>query len=322
MSRLAVVGGRGWLGKAIVEAAHERGLDVIALARTPAPGVRAVDLTDPCATGAALAGCTAVVNAAGALPCGGGPGRAPTPDADLVRANVDLPERLADLAAASGWRLVHVGSAAEYGPEPGAATGGSPPGGPVSEDLVSEDRVPAPTTPYGRSKLAGTEAVLGWRAVGAPALVARVFNLVDGDLPPTNPVHGLVAQVLTARDGAVPAEVAVGDPTTVRDLAIRGWVADALVALAVRPELPSAGVVNVCTGVGTSFGDLAAALGRRAGLAMTVRDRGWPRGGRVVGDPRRLRALVPLAPLPSADDLATALVPSSHRALETAGDRP
>jgi nucleoside-diphosphate-sugar epimerase len=305
--RLAVVGGRGWLGSAIVDAARQRGLDVLALSRTPTPGACAVDPTDTRALAAALSGCAAVVNAAGALPGRGGT------DADLVRANVELPARVAALAAASGRRLVHVGSASEYGPV--ADLGG--------EGRVAEDRVPAPITSYGRTKLAGTEAVLAQWAAGAPALVARVFNVVDGDLPPANPVHDLVAQVLAglpARGGRA-HEVAVGDPTTVRDIALRPWVADAVVALAVRPELPPAGVVNVCTGAGTSFGELAVALGRRVGLAVTVRDRGWPRGGRVVGDPRRLRALVPPAPTPSADDLATALVPPSRRSLQTAGDR-
>src|SRR5918993_888475 len=224
MPRLAVVGGRGWLGTAIVDAARQRGLDVIALARTPTPGARAVDLTNTRALAAALTGCTAVVNAAGALP-----GRGDT-DADLVGANVELPERLAVLAAAHGHRLVHVGSAAEYGPSPGP-----------TDALVDEEREPAPVSPYGRTKLAGTEAVLAQRAAGAHALVA----------------------------------------------------------LAVRPEVPPTGVVNVCSGAGTSFGELAVALGRRVGLAITVRDRGWPRGGRVVGDPRRLPPLVPLAPIPS-----------------------
>src|ERR671913_1562665 len=178
MPRLAVVGGRGWLGTAIVDAARQRGLDVIALARTPTPGARAVDPTNTRALAAALTGCTAVVNAAGALP-----GRGDT-DADLVGANVELPERLAVLAAAHGHRLVHVGSAAEYGPSPGP-----------TDALVDEEREPAPVSPYGRTKLAGTEAVLAQRAAGAPALVARVFNLVDGDLPATNPVHDLVTQV-------------------------------------------------------------------------------------------------------------------------------
>ena len=156
-TRLAVIGGRGWLGEAIAATARERGADVVVLARTDAPGARAVDFSDTAALARALAGCDVVVNAAGRT--GGDP-------VSMRAANQALPDRLGALAVAGGWRLVHLGSAAEYGPPtPGAV-------------LVPEGYPTTPGTPYGRTKLAGTEAVLRWQERGARAVVARVFNVV------------------------------------------------------------------------------------------------------------------------------------------------
>lgn len=312
MVRLAVVGGRGWVGRAVADAARRTGSSVVIVARPAGPGaglapsspapsspgpanpspidLALADPTDLRSLAAATAGCDVVVNAAG---CVAGT------DRDLAEANVDLPDRLGRLAAAEGWRLVHLGSAAEYG------TGAAGP------HLVGEDHPCAPTSPYGRTKLAGTEAVTGWRASGARAVVARVFNVVDTVLPAANPIADIVRQVRTAVAGGEPGVVALGDPTTERDLSGRAWVAGAVVALALLPpDQPGRrdhAVVNVCSGRATAFGELARAVAWRAGAHVAVEDLGWSRGGRIVGDPGRLRTLVPALPTETGDELVTTL---------------
>lgn len=278
--RVAIVGGRGWLGREIVEVARSRGLDVTVVARRPEAGAVAVDPTDLRSLADVLRDHDVVVNAAGRR----------TGPPELARvANALLPGRLGRLAAEAGWRLVHVGSAAEYG-----RRGARP-------DTIAEDQPCEPVTTYARSKLAGTEAVAAWRDRGADAVVARVFNLVRHDAPADNPVHGLVRQARAL----VPAgggEMAVGDPTTVRDFSTPQWVAEAIVGLATGPAAPA--VVNVCSGRPTSFGELARALAETLDLKASVRDLGWPRGGRIVGDPARLRSLVPLPEPAGVDVLA------------------
>jgi NDP-hexose 4-ketoreductase len=281
--RMAVLGGRGWLGREITSVARARGDDVIVVSRVSRPGVVAVDLANARSLAEALRAneIDVVVNAAG---------RRLGPPALVHAANAALPDRLGELAAEAGWRLVHIGSAAEYGLSAG---------GPVP---IAEDRPCEPVTTYARSKLAGTEAVATWRARGAEAVVARVFNVVGPDLPPDNPIHGLARQ---AR-GLVPGgegEISVGDPTTTRDISTRRWVAEAVVDLA-RGDSVGPPIVNVCSGRPTSFGDIAWALARALDLKVRVRDLGWPRGGEIVGDPALLRSLVDVADPPSIDDLA------------------
>jgi nucleoside-diphosphate-sugar epimerase len=287
---MAVIGGRGWLGRAIVAAARRRHMTVTVVSRRPGPGTVAADPADTASLAAVLCRSDVVVNAAGYR--GGDAGVAAV-------ANSELPDKLGWLAAKAGWRLVHLGSAAEYGP---SAAG---------PQLVTEEHGCLPTSVYGMSKLAGTRAALRWRARGAGVVVARVFNVVDHDLPPENPFHGIAVQVRQAARGAGTGEVGIGDPTTTRDVGRRTTLASAIVALAAAgpaTTAPQHPVVNICTGRPTSFADLTEALARQLDVHVTVRDLGWPRGGRIVGDPALLRALVPLPPPDRLSDLARSIL--------------
>jgi NDP-hexose 4-ketoreductase len=318
---LAVVGGRGWLGRAIVAEARRRHMTVTVVARTPGPGAVAVDPGDTSSLATALGRSDVVVNAAGSYRLD---------DAKAATAaNYEVPDQLGWLAARSPWRLVHLGSAAEYGP------------GSAGPEAITEDHPCRPRSIYGTTKLAGALAVMRWREQGARAVVARVFNVVDTDLPPENPFHGIAAQVLQVQRGqvgpmsppasssaspsssasssagsaAAPApppclpigEVGIGDPATTRDVSRRATVAAAVVALAeTTAELPP--VVNVCSGRPTGFGDLAMAMARELEVRVTVRDLGWPRGGRIVGDPARLRSLIGFPYVDRLPDLARSIL--------------
>jgi nucleoside-diphosphate-sugar epimerase len=296
---MAVVGGRGWLGRAIVAAARRRHVTVTVVSRRPGPGTVAAEPGDTASLAAALGRSDVVVNAAGYRGS----------DAGVAAvANGELPDRLGWLAAKSGWRLVHLGSAAEYGP------------GAAGPEPIAEDHDCRPTSVYGTSKLAGTRAALRWRARGAGVVVARVFNVVDDDLPAENPFHGIAVQVRQAVRGDGTGDVGIGDPTTTRDVGRRTSLAAAIVELALAGDGPGAAgaaavraapphqIVNVCTGRPTSFGDLAEAMARHLGVRVNVRDLGWPRGGRIVGDLTLLRSLVALPPPDRLPDLARSIL--------------
>ncbi len=89
---------------------------------------------------------------------------------DLTRHNTVAVATVCEALRRSGCgaRLVQVGCASEYGPsQPGSST--------------AEDAVPRPGGPYGVSKLAATELVLG---SGLDAVVLRVFSPVGPGTPP------------------------------------------------------------------------------------------------------------------------------------------
>jgi nucleoside-diphosphate-sugar epimerase len=149
--------------------------------------------------------------------------------------------------AAPGARLVHVGSAAEYG----RVAVGTP---------VDESAVPDPVGPYGVTKLAGT-ALIG--AAALDAVVLRVFNPIGPGTPVTS-VPGRLAAGLRG-DG----EVRVGLLDGHRDFVDVRDVATAVAAAALAPG-PLPPVLNVGSGQATAVREVADELVRLAGGARPI----------------------------------------------------
>ncbi len=162
----------------------------------------------------------------------------------LVAGNVVAVSTLvrAVAAAAPAARLVHLGSAAEYGRVPAGVA-------------VAESVPAAPLGTYGVTKLAGT-ALVG--AAGLDAVVLRVFNPI-GPGAPAGSLPGRLAAELRRGDG----EVRVGSLAAHRDFVDVRDVAGAIVAAALAPgRLPP--VVNIGSGRATPLREVADGL---AGLA-------------------------------------------------------
>lgn len=232
--RLLILGASGFLGGHVWRQATLAGADVVTAGRAPLPGSPAhhrLDLAggdpDPVAEVIASVAPDAVANCAGAT---AGP-----PDA-LAAANITGPATLIRAMQLAGTRarLVHLGSAAEYG-------GAEPP------DPIDESAPPRPGAMYGVTKLAGTRLVELGRAAGLDAVALRVFNPVgagapDGSLP------GRVA-VQLHRALATGDDVRLGPLDAVRDFVDARDVAAAVLAAAAAPALPHA-VINVGSGTG------------------------------------------------------------------------
>jgi len=136
------------------------------------------------------------------------------------------------LSARSRARLVHLGSAAEYG--------AGPPGVPATEQTV-----PRPIALYGATKLAGTHLVELAVAAGLDAAVLRVFNPVGPGAPAGSLPGRLAAQLRQAlRDGG---DIHLGPTDAARDFIDVRDVADAIVAAATVPALRHH-VLNIGTG--------------------------------------------------------------------------
>lgn len=175
-------------------------------------------------------------------------------DATLAQAlNEVLPARLAaacQALPASPWpglRLVHAGSALEYG-----TTGG----------VLHEDSPAQPTTVYGQTKLAGTHAVTrASQRSGLKAVTARLFTVIGpgehaGRLFPT-----LVAA--SRRDG--PVALSAGHQR--RDFAFAGDVAEALLRLAATTCARPGEVVNVASGAMFAVREFALVAAALLGMA-------------------------------------------------------
>jgi len=252
--RLLVIGASGFLGRHVCRRAEAAGAVVVTAGRAGRPGAPAyhqIDLAaaDPARVAEVITSAApdAVANCAGATTGG--------PDT-LAPVNVTGTYALVAgmLLVGTRARLLHLGSAAEYGlSEPGTA--------------VDEATPPRPVAPYGVTKLAGTRLVELGRAAGLDAVVLRVFNPVGSGAPGTGLPGRLAAELSRAlADGG---DVRLGDLDAVRDFVDARDVAAAVLAAAVAPQLPHP-VLNIGSGIGVPVATLVKELVAISGYEGTV----------------------------------------------------
>ncbi len=244
--KVLVTGATGFVGSHLAEALRRRGDEVRALARSASKavgltslGVEVVpgDLHDRAALDLAVRGRDVIYHVAGLV--------AARSEADFMATNRDGTKRLVDAASgAEVPRLVLVSSMAAAGPT-------------IKGRPLRGDEAPRPVTAYGRSKLAGEQAVtsskLAWTIVRPPIVygprdqeVLKVFRLARLGIAP---VLGDGSQELSAVYGPDLAEALIAAGTSVA--AVGGTY------YACHPE--------VFTGIG-----MARAVGRAMGRSPAV----------------------------------------------------
>ncbi len=254
--RLLIIGAGGFLGGHIRRRARAAGLDVVTASRSALPDSPRHQLADlaadgPAAIAALLAAAApdAVVNCAGATS---------GPPAALVAANIDGTYALVTaMLRGTAARLVHLGSAAEYG--------AAEPGVPVTEQAAAR-----PTGMYGVTKLAGTRLVGTAAAAGLDAVALRVFNPVGPGAPVASLPGRLAAELRRAlADGT--GEVRLGPLDAVRDFVDARDVADAVIAAVTAGALPHP-VLNVGSGRGVPVRAMVSGLVAASGCPATVHE--------------------------------------------------
>ncbi|MET7641834.1 NAD(P)-dependent oxidoreductase [Streptomyces sp. NPDC005438] len=299
-----VLGAAGFVGRNICDMLSTRGWSVLAVARGGAPDLppgchleRLDLLRSPTGDLSALLARerpALVVNAAGAL--------WDVTDQELTEGNVTLVRRLVEAMASlpRPARLVHIGSAYEYG--------GHPADVPLTEDLTER-----PTSGYARTKLAGTRVLTEAVAEGRlDAVVLRIAMSVGPHTSPHSLLGGLAAQLARR-----PAELRLPPIRGVRDIVDIRDVAEAVRCAARAERVPP--VVNIGSGVGVPLVDAVEALLRISGTDATVHraddaDPSKPAGTRRdagIGeqplDISRARSELGWAPRHSLDDALSAL---------------
>ncbi|MFE1291146.1 NAD-dependent epimerase/dehydratase family protein [Streptomyces sp. NPDC058751] len=251
--RILVLGFTGYLGGHVAE--HLRalpGVRVLGGGRSPAAefGIDlATDRRETLVPALAAARPDAVINCAGATG-----GDAVTLSEVNSRGPAVLCAALREAAPTA--RLVHLGSAAEYGPG-------------VRDTAVTESAATRPLTPYGATKLAGTVTVT---TSGLDAVVLRVGNPVGPGAPSTG-LPGRIAGLLREAGPDPDAVVRLGDLSAYRDFVDVRDVARAAVAAATVPG-PLPRVLNIGSGKAVPVRDLVDGLARVAGFRGRVEENG------------------------------------------------
>ncbi|PYC67084.1 reductase [Streptomyces tateyamensis] len=278
--RVLLLGAGGYIGRRVADRLlQDRDLQVTVLGRRDAADIR-FDLAagSPGALARFLDAVAphVVINCAGAT--------YGTPRA-LVRANAIAVATVCEAIRRSREpaRLVHLASAAEYGPVPF----GTP---------VAESSEPRPVGPYGVSKLAGTELVLG---SGLDAAVLRAFDVVGPGAPAAS-LFGRLAEGLRRAIEQQEPQVRMPDLSAFRDFVDVRDVARAVCAAAVSA---ATGVINIGTGHAVRAREAADLLVRVSGFEGSLTEELRPPAlvpAQAVAEPGS-RAVATLAPLPPVE---------------------
>ncbi|MEU1016230.1 NAD(P)-dependent oxidoreductase [Streptomyces sp. NPDC005898] len=250
--RILLLGSTGYLGGHVAERLRALpGVRLLRGGRAPVDDHRidlSTDSVDALAEQLGRAAPDAVVNCAGAV--GGAP-------SVLAEVNSRGPAALCEAlrAAAPTARLVHLGSAAEYGP---SGVG----------ERATEDTPARPLTPYGATKLAGTLAVLD---TPLDATVLRITDPVGPGAPPDGLPGRLTAELSRALTRTPHGPVRVGVLSAHRDFVDVRDVAQAVaLALALPGRLPR--LLNIGSGRAVPVRDLARALATLAGFTGDIEE--------------------------------------------------
>lgn len=179
---------------------------------------------------------------------------------ELVRHNTVAVATVCEALRRSGCgaRLVQLGCSSEYGPSPQGSS-------------TAEDAVPRPGGPYGVSKLAASELVLG---SGLDAVVLRVFSPVGPGTPAGSPL-GRLAEAMRRAMQSGDGELKLAGLGVQRDFVDVRDVARAVHAASLSA---AQGVVNIGTGRAVKLRDAAAVLARVAGYAGALHELDAPAG--------------------------------------------
>ncbi|MFJ9693193.1 NAD-dependent epimerase/dehydratase family protein [Kitasatospora sp. NPDC101183] len=252
--KILLLGGDGFLGRHATAVLRSLpGATVLTAGRRPTHDLRldlATAQAGPLGEELAALAPDAVVNFAGAVA-----GSA----VKLAEVNARGPAVLCEALAlgAPESRLVHIGSAGEYGV---CAEGES----------LAEEADARPVGVYGATKLAGSLAVAG---SALDAVVLRVFNPVGPGAPAGSLPGRLAAELRRAAPEGADGVVTVGDLSAYRDFVDARDIAEA-VGLAVAAEGPLPRVLNLASGRARQVRAIADGLVAAAGFTGRIDETG------------------------------------------------
>ena len=168
-------------------------------------------------------------------------GKVNGPDAKMHWANIGVLEELISHAHKTGARIVHLGSAAEYGNTTSA--------------FVSENSETKPLSTYGKQKLQANLMLTEYVRKGGCAIGTRIFNVIGSNQPANTAIGQIIERV---KSSSKDTSLTLDNYDVLRDYVPIDFVAKAILKLA---DLDFSGLVNIGSGRATRLLDLASEIG-------------------------------------------------------------
>lgn len=284
--RVLVTGAFGFLGTAVVRRLAIAGHEIVALTsraeNRPSAEITSVirgDIRDASAVARAVAGVDAVCHLA-ALTRVRESFERPSEYFDVnERGTAALVSAMSAEAERSGrpLRIAHASTAAVYGTP--------------ARQPIDEHAPPAPTSPYGESKLAADRLILSATTPKLSAVIFRIFNIAGAVAGRTDDDQSrIIPKALSVARGAVSHLQVNGDGSAIRDFVHVDDLARAFAIAIDHPMSEPASVFNVGATC-ASVAEIIETVERVTGSQLPVEHlRPKPEPPRLVADTTRIRA--------------------------------
>jgi dTDP-4-dehydrorhamnose reductase len=151
--------------------------------------------------------------------------------AELKESNVEIPKLLAEISLGFPVRIIHIGSAAEYGIH-------------KSGDMINENDPCKPLSDYAKTKLEGSLILEEAKS----SLILRLFNSYSANLPNNHLISEFKSKVLNSQNNS--NKVYVQNYNCIRDFVSTRFLSQSIDLMIKSKEV---GIYNICSGSGFSY---------------------------------------------------------------------
>lgn len=202
-------------------------------------------------------------------------------ESEMIVANEEFPNLLADILAPSENFIIHLGSAAEYGTQD-------------PKVAITEDCECKPVSIYGRTKLRGTEYIQSLDN----SVVLRPFNVVGANLDEKNILSLILNKTRVAMESTQP--MTLQNAHTTRDFVPIEFL---LRSIGKAIELRKTGTYNICTGIPISLNEIIQEIMKIGGWKERIISTSLDPNDVIFGNPSKWLKLSGLSTLISASEI-------------------
>jgi nucleoside-diphosphate-sugar epimerase len=200
---------------------------------------------------------------------------------ELKKSNVEIPKLLAEISSRFPVRIIHIGSAAEYGMH-------------NSDDMINENDPCKPLSDYAKTKLEGSLIL----EEAKNSIILRLFNSYSNNLPNNHLISEFKSKVLNSQNNS--NKVYVENYNCVRDFVSTRFLSQSIDLMIKSKEI---GIYNICSGSGFSYFQIIQEMLKFQGKYCDILNLNNVESSVIIGDPNKWYSLTKTKYLPDLNHL-------------------